>query len=278
MANLTTNDKQLLEKLFQMGGGYVLNFSDRTMGEFFNDDVGINIYDEKYNYASGSKANRMRGFWQVANDSLVGKSVIKLIEYIDDQILIGSLKQNDFPKNLIDRVKEISDRLLGKQAQNYNITEDEFLKKEFNEVSIISLKLDATITGILEQRLEEIKKCLNSKAALATIFLCGSTLEGILLGVAINNSQEFNTAKTSPKDKNGKVLQFHQWTLSNFIDVAKEIGFLKEDVKKFSHSLREFRNYIHPYQQANQQFDPNEHTAKLCWQVLKMAIFQITNK
>jgi|SRR5579872_6294841 len=54
MANLSTNDKQLLEKLFQMGGGYVLNFSDRTMGEYFRDDVGIDIYDQKYKYASGS--------------------------------------------------------------------------------------------------------------------------------------------------------------------------------------------------------------------------------
>ena len=278
MANLTTNEKQLLEKIFQMDLGNFLNFSHKTMGEFFNNDFGINIHDEKYNYASGSKANRMRGFWQVEADSLVGKSIIKLIEYIDNQIFLGKLQQNDFSRNLIDKGKEISDRLLCKQLQSKDITEDEFLKKEFDEVSIISLKLDGAITGILDQRLKEIKKCLNSKAALATIFLCGSTLEGILLGVAINNSQEFNIAKTSPKDKNGKVLQFHQWTLNNFIDVAKEIGFLKEDVKKFSHSLREFRNYIHPYQQANQQFDPNEHTAKLCWQVLKMAIFQITNK
>jgi hypothetical protein len=55
MATLNTNDKQLLEKLFQMGGGYVLNFSDRTFGEFFKDDIGIDIdiFDQKYNYASG---------------------------------------------------------------------------------------------------------------------------------------------------------------------------------------------------------------------------------
>ena len=85
-------------------------------------------------------------------------------------------------------------------------------------------------------------------------------------------------AKNSPKDKNGKVLQFHKWTLSNLIDVAKEKEFLKKDVRKFSHSLRDFRNYIHPYQQANEQFNPDEHTAKLCWQVLKVAIFQIINK
>lgn len=159
---------------------------------------------------------------------------------------------------------------------NTSTTEDEFLKKEFEEVSINKLKLDGAINSVLVQRLEEIKQCLNSKSALATIFLCGSTLEGILFGVATNNPQKFNSAKTSPKDKHGKVLQFHDWTLSDFINVAKEIGFLNEDVKKFSHSLRDFRNYIHPYQQASQQFNPDEHTAKLCWQVLKVAIFQIT--
>ena len=88
MATLNTNEKQLLERLFQMGSGYVLNFSDRTIGEFFRDDIGVDIFDRKYNYASGSKANRLRGFWQAADDTLVGKSIDKLIEYIDNQILL----------------------------------------------------------------------------------------------------------------------------------------------------------------------------------------------
>lgn len=116
---------------------------------------------------------------------------------------------------------------------------------------------------------------MNSKASLACIFLCGSSLEGILLGVAANNPQKFNQAKASPKGRNGKVLQFPEWSLSNFIDVAKETGFINEDVKKFSHALRDFRNYIHPHEQASKCFNPDEHTAKLCWQVLKLAIFQI---
>jgi hypothetical protein len=78
MATLNTNEKQILEKLFQMGGGYVLNFSDRTIEEFFRDDIGVDIFDQQYNYASGSKANRLRGLWQVADDALVGKSIDKI--------------------------------------------------------------------------------------------------------------------------------------------------------------------------------------------------------
>ena len=117
MANLTTLDKQILEKLFQMGGGYVLNFSDRTMGEFFRDDIGLDIYNQKYNYASGSKANRLRGLWTKADDKIVGKSISKLIEYIENQILLDNLKQADFPANRMSAAKEIAAKLLGTKAR-----------------------------------------------------------------------------------------------------------------------------------------------------------------
>src|ERR1700722_14516891 len=97
MANLSTIEKQTLEKLFQMRSGYVLNFSDRTMGEFFRDDVGADIYSPKYNYASGSKANRLRGLWLKADNKMVSKTILKLVEYIESQILISNLNRTDFP-------------------------------------------------------------------------------------------------------------------------------------------------------------------------------------
>lgn len=113
MANLSTTDKQILEKLFQMNGGYVLNFSDRTMGEFFRDDLKIDIYDGKFNYASGSKANYMRGFWMVADDETVGNTVLKLIEYIRTQIIIDNLNKTDFPEERLSAGEQIGKKLVG---------------------------------------------------------------------------------------------------------------------------------------------------------------------
>jgi len=52
----------------RMGGGYVLDFSNRTFEEFFREVVGVQIYDSHFDYGSGSKANRMRAFWRVATD------------------------------------------------------------------------------------------------------------------------------------------------------------------------------------------------------------------
>ncbi|KKP59178.1 MAG: hypothetical protein UR53_C0006G0006 [Candidatus Magasanikbacteria bacterium GW2011_GWC2_34_16] len=120
MADLTTLEKQILEKLLQMSGGYVLNFSDRTMGEFFRDDIGIDIYNKKYKYASGSKANCMRGFWLKADEKIVGKSVLKLIEYIENQILIDNLKRADFPSDRISAAKNIGEKLIGTKIKVEN--------------------------------------------------------------------------------------------------------------------------------------------------------------
>ena len=63
------------------------------------------------------------------------------------------------------------------------------------------------------------------------IFHCGGILEGLLLGLASANPQQFNQAPNSPKDKAGNVKQLHEWTLAQFIDVACELGYLKLDVK-----------------------------------------------
>ena len=48
--NLKFNEKQIFEKLFD-NGGYVLDFSNRTFGEFFS-DFNIDIFSEKYNIKS----------------------------------------------------------------------------------------------------------------------------------------------------------------------------------------------------------------------------------
>jgi hypothetical protein len=154
--------------------------------------------------------------------------------------------------------------------------EEEFLNRDFKNVDISKLGLDSVVSRILQQRIDEIKKCLNAKAPLSVIFLCGSTLEGILLGIASNKAKEFNQSIGSPKDKDGKIKLFQNWNLNDFINVARELNLIGEDVKKFSHALRDFRNYIHPYQQMSSNFNPDEHTAKICWQVLQTAIIQLS--
>jgi hypothetical protein len=84
MAQLNILERRKLETLLEMGGGYVLDFSNRTFEEFVADSVGLGIYEEKYQYGSGSKANRLRGFIKVETDAIVGKLIRDLVEYAQD--------------------------------------------------------------------------------------------------------------------------------------------------------------------------------------------------
>lgn len=150
----------------------------------------------------------------------------------------------------------------------------DFLKLTY-DVDIDKLGLGSGISDIIKARLTEVESCISHDAPLAAVIMIGSIMEGILLGIASSHPKAFNQAASAPKDQQGKNRKFHDWKLNNYIDVASEIGILKPDVKKFSHVVRDFRNYIHPYQQMATQFAPDKHTAMICLQVLKAAIYQI---
>lgn len=81
MANLKGLKKLKLEKYLGMGSGYVCDFSNRTFADFVLENTGVDIADEKYALASGSKANRLRAFWGKESNYLVAKLLREMIEY-----------------------------------------------------------------------------------------------------------------------------------------------------------------------------------------------------
>jgi hypothetical protein len=81
MADLNSRDRRKLERLFDMGGGYVLNFSNRTFSEFFLEFVGKDIDHARYEARGTSKANRLRSFWEQESNALVAKCIHELIEH-----------------------------------------------------------------------------------------------------------------------------------------------------------------------------------------------------
>ena len=83
MSNLTYVERRKLEQFLGMGSGYVLDFSNRTLAEFVRESTGRDIYDAAYDYESGSKANRLRAFWQKEENLLVGKLMNDMLDYAD---------------------------------------------------------------------------------------------------------------------------------------------------------------------------------------------------
>lgn len=81
MSDSTFIEKTKLENLFQMGSGYVRDFSNRTLAAFVVDSTGRDIYDAKYARSGDSKANRVRTFWATESNHLVGKLIEDLLKH-----------------------------------------------------------------------------------------------------------------------------------------------------------------------------------------------------
>ncbi len=81
MSDLSSRERKRLELLLSMGGGYVLNFSNRTFSEFFQEYVRRDIDHARYQARGSSKANRLRSFWEQEPNDVVARCLTELIEH-----------------------------------------------------------------------------------------------------------------------------------------------------------------------------------------------------
>lgn len=136
MSDLTFNEKRKLEQCFGMKSGYVLDVSDRTFREFLLDTTGREIFDEKYNYASGSKANRLRAFWQREDNATVGKLLGELLTYSEDTgpiaeacgLIVARLLTGSTPAARTETQDRQQDAMARERSQALRELKDEFLR------------------------------------------------------------------------------------------------------------------------------------------------------
>lgn len=74
-------DMRLIDALFGMNGGYVLDFSDRTFGEFFTQELGIDIDNPRFRAEGNSKAKRLRYLLKISDGTTRVRVLQALWEY-----------------------------------------------------------------------------------------------------------------------------------------------------------------------------------------------------
>lgn len=158
--------------------------------------------------------------------------------------LVSSHNRNDNPRSLslTDSCKKIRDKLNSHQ-----------FKKIHN----------------LDYLMNEMVACVEHEAYLSTTVLVGSVIEGLLVNAAIKNDpkKNFFKADSAPKD-NGRVKDITKWKLAELINVAEEVGIISQNVSKFSHAVRDFRNYIHPAKIFQMEFIPDRTTAIISLEIV----------
>lgn len=107
-AKIRTVDMRVLDKVFGMEDGYVLDFSNRTYAEFFQEELRVDICDPRWAVQGGSKAKRLRYYLRQANPKTVRDTLNALWEYRE-----ASSVTHEYPK-LDDRVRAAFFRIVGR--------------------------------------------------------------------------------------------------------------------------------------------------------------------
>lgn len=120
----------------------------------------------------------------------------------------------------------------------------------------------------LDRRWREAQGCIHVQAFTAAVVMMGSLLEGLLLARGQTSTSVAYQSTRAPRDKTGKILALHDWSLSALIDVAADVGWIQTDRAKFSHALRESRNVVHPWNAVLNKASFDKATCDTSWLVL----------
>jgi hypothetical protein len=124
---------------------------------------------------------------------------------------------------------------------------------------------DSALRTIIERDYAEIQKAYISECWKSVIILCGGAIEAILTDLLIQNETAAKAAESAPK--NSDIIR---WDLSNLIGVAVELSLVSAGIEKLSHSIREYRNLVHPGNELRNKLRFDAEEAKIAVEVLNI--------
>lgn len=111
-ATIRSIDMQIIDKIFGMEDGYVLDFSDRSMAQFFAEDLNIDIDHLRYRDEGSSKAKRLRCFLRKEDTNTAVRVLNALWEYREARRALTGQKET--VANAHAQLLNLTNRLQGK--------------------------------------------------------------------------------------------------------------------------------------------------------------------
>lgn len=126
----------------------------------------------------------------------------------------------------------------------------------------VLIKDEATVQ-VLMKRLAETRICEANGAYTFAIIGIGSLIEGILLAILTERDKDFREGR--PLAGQQKALRPEQVSLAYLIDTANKRRWIQFDATKFMHTVRDFRNFVHPRKELVDQPAFDRDSVMLCW-------------
>ena len=126
---------------------------------------------------------------------------------------------------------------------------------------------DSQIRKILERDYQEIQRNIISANWKSAIILSGGSIEAILLDLLLKNESIAKASQKSPNEPN-----LNKWDLNDLIEVGVDTKLVGAEVAKLSHTVREYRNLIHPGVEIRSDLRVEPEEAKIAVEVLNILI------
>lgn len=132
------------------------------------------------------------------------------------------------------------------------------------QIRVFNFVRDSELRQVLERDYSEIQRAFISQCWKSVIILSGSAIEAILVDQMLANETNAKGASKAPKNKS----DIRRWDLAELIEVAVELGIVDSSVDKLSHSVREYRNLVHPGNEIRNKLVFGAEEARIAIEVL----------
>jgi len=237
---IKTLDIPIIDKVFGMEGGWVLNFVNRSFSEFFHEELGVNIDDPRWSTTTqgDSKAKRLRSFLRQSDQKTALATLTALWEYREASGIIA-----DYP-DLDDKVRvaffKVIERLGGEPPNQTPPEHSAPLVTEEAAASLAARLLDVSTLAphprgyAFEKFLKDFFDAYGLSAR-ASFRLAGEQIDGSLV---LGDQTYLLEAKwtNTPTDAatlrsfNGKVEDKAKWSRGLFVSQS---GFTVEGLAAF---------------------------------------------
>ncbi len=243
MSDLKKIERIKLETLFEMGGGYVMDFSNRTFQYFILESVGKDIYGGKYDNDSNSKAKLLRKFWELESNYTVSILTDAMIE------LWLTKKQTSFdqisPEQniLIEECKKISSRLKDETpVEDIQFIKAELVESDFN---LLARSIRESIEknepeAALDRLHTYMMKFLRKLSEKHNIHLINDETLNALFGKYIKHLVKNNLIESKMTEK---ILKFSISIFDAFNDIRNNKSFAHDNkILNYEESILIFKN------------------------------------
>jgi len=239
-------DMRLIDDLFDMAGGYVLDFNNKTFAEFFDEEIGINIDDVRYDAEGSSKAKRLRFFLKNSDPQLKVRTLLALWECREtnrrrnriDETIPGA--EEEF-YSLIERLGGSQPQAKKRAPASTGFTEvDPSLSNELKSKLLGVSQLEPQARGYAYESFLSDMFDANGLAARASFRLAGEQIDG---SFQLSSETYLLEAKWTSlqigaadlRSFNGKVEEKAAWSRGLFVS---DSGFTSDGLAAFGRGKR----------------------------------------